>query len=58
MKRWVKHSLANRISAHVQAWEKNKEAPPTCETETCPFVTVSYELGCRGAEVTFTWYDV
>lgn len=54
--RWVPPSLAARISAHVHAWEKAKQAP--AERETPAFVTISREFGCDGAALGYRLAEI
>lgn len=45
--RWPVASLESRIAAHVQAWEKARQADRPRLAETYPFVTISREFGCE-----------
>ena len=44
---WAKANLEARITAHVHAWEKAKQAGQPLAPETFPFVTVSRDFGCE-----------
>jgi cytidylate kinase len=43
-------SLEARVSAHVRAWEKIKTGQ-ALPAETYPFITISREYGCEGADL-------
>ena len=44
---WMAANLEARITAHVHAWQKAKEADQPLAPETFPFVTISREFGCE-----------
>ncbi|NQU09192.1 cytidylate kinase-like family protein [bacterium] len=48
---WVRASLEARITAHVHAWEKARQAGQLLAPETYPFVTISREFGCEGVSL-------
>ena len=45
---WAMANLEGRITAHVHAWEKAREAGQPLAPATFPFVTISREVGCEG----------
>lgn len=55
---WAGPDLDTRIAAHVQAWNRVRQAPHSRPVETLPFVTISRQFGCEALPLAHRLVDI